>query len=84
MSGGPAATSISGRLVLDDRVAHGRITIEDGRIAAVDLDDGDAGGTSPSSRRATSTSTSTAGAATTRWATARPSTGWPGCSFVAA
>ena len=29
-----------GRLVLDDRVAAGRITIEDGRIAAVDLDDG--------------------------------------------
>ena len=32
--------SVSGRLVLDDRVADGRITIEDGRIAAVDLDDG--------------------------------------------
>ena len=42
MSSGPAATSISGRLVLDDRVAGGRITIEDGRITAVDLDDGDA------------------------------------------
>ena len=40
MSDGPAATSVSGRLVLDDRVAAGRITIEDGRIAAVDLDDG--------------------------------------------
>ena len=33
------STTISGRLVLDDRVAGGRITIEDGRIAVVDLDD---------------------------------------------
>jgi N-acetylglucosamine-6-phosphate deacetylase len=33
------AKTISGRLVLDDRVAGGRITIEDGRIAAIDLDD---------------------------------------------
>jgi len=33
------ATVVSGRLVLDDRVAAGRITIEDGRIAAVTLDD---------------------------------------------
>ena len=39
MSGAPAS-SLSGRLVLDDRVVDGRITIEDGRIAAVDLDDG--------------------------------------------
>jgi len=31
------ANAISGRLVLDDRVAHGRITIEDGRIAAIAL-----------------------------------------------
>ena len=30
---------LTGRLVLDDRVASGRIAIEDGRIAAVDLDD---------------------------------------------
>jgi N-acetylglucosamine-6-phosphate deacetylase len=30
---------ISGRLVLDDRVANGRISIVDGWIAAVDLDD---------------------------------------------
>jgi N-acetylglucosamine-6-phosphate deacetylase len=35
-----SASSVSGRLVLDDRVVAGRITIEDGRIAAVDLDDG--------------------------------------------
>jgi len=34
-----AANTISGRLVLEDRVAGGRITIEDGRIAAIDLDD---------------------------------------------
>ncbi len=36
---------VSGRLVLDDRVASGRITIEDGRIASLDLeeDGGDAG-----------------------------------------
>jgi N-acetylglucosamine-6-phosphate deacetylase len=34
-----APTTVSGRLVLDDRLASGRITIEDGRIAAVELDD---------------------------------------------
>ena len=34
------AGSVSGRLVLDDRVAGGRITIEDGLIATVELDDG--------------------------------------------
>jgi N-acetylglucosamine-6-phosphate deacetylase len=34
-----AANTVSGRLVLDDRVAGGRITIEDGRIVAVALDD---------------------------------------------
>ena len=34
-----AANTISGRLVLEDRVAGGRITIEGGRIAAIDLDD---------------------------------------------
>ena len=33
------STTISGRLVLDDRVATGRVSIENGRIAAVDLDD---------------------------------------------
>jgi len=38
MTSGPA-TSVSGRLVLDDRVAAGTIAIEGGRIAAVDLDD---------------------------------------------
>jgi N-acetylglucosamine-6-phosphate deacetylase len=32
------ATTIDGRLVLDDRVAPGRVTIDDGRISAVDLD----------------------------------------------
>ena len=34
-----ATNTISGRLVLDDRVADGRIAIEDGRIVAVTLDD---------------------------------------------
>lgn len=34
-----AATTVSGRLVLDDRVAAGRITIEDGRIAAIALNE---------------------------------------------
>ncbi len=39
----PATTAeIRGRLVLDDRVVAGRISIEDGVIAAVDLDDGSA------------------------------------------
>ncbi len=33
-----AATTVGGRLVLDDRVASGRIAIEDGLIAAVELD----------------------------------------------
>jgi N-acetylglucosamine-6-phosphate deacetylase len=35
-----AASVVTGRLVLDDRIAGGRLTIEDGRIAAIDLDDG--------------------------------------------
>ena len=35
--------SVRGRLVLDDRVAAGRITIDDGWITAVDLDDTVAG-----------------------------------------
>ena len=30
---------VRGHLVLDDAVAPGRLTIEDGRIAAVDIDD---------------------------------------------
>ena len=33
---------VTGRLVLDDRVANGRITVEDGWIAAVETDDGPA------------------------------------------
>ena len=35
-------TTIRGRLVLDDRVVGGSITVEDGSIAAVDVDDDDA------------------------------------------
>ncbi len=35
-----APSTISGRLVLDDRVAPGRLTLEGGRIAAVELDEG--------------------------------------------
>ena len=34
----PAASPVDGRLVLDDRVAPGRIAIEDGWIVAVELD----------------------------------------------
>ena len=34
-----AAMTVSGRLVLEDRVAGGRITIDDGRITVIDLDD---------------------------------------------
>jgi N-acetylglucosamine-6-phosphate deacetylase len=34
------AMTVRGRLVLDDRVAAGTLTIEDGRIAAVEIDDG--------------------------------------------
>ncbi|MGH2474652.1 MAG: N-acetylglucosamine-6-phosphate deacetylase [Candidatus Limnocylindrales bacterium] len=33
------ASTISGRLVLDDRVARGRLTIEAGLVAAIELDD---------------------------------------------
>jgi N-acetylglucosamine-6-phosphate deacetylase len=49
MSGGAGAATVSGRLVLDDRVAVGTIAIEGGRIAAVEFDDGPAndGGGSP-------------------------------------
>jgi len=39
MTAGAAASTVRGRLILDDRVASGRLTIEDGRIAAVDPDD---------------------------------------------
>jgi N-acetylglucosamine-6-phosphate deacetylase len=39
-----AKTEVAGRLVLDERVAVGRIVVEDDRIAAVDLDSGGAGG----------------------------------------
>lgn len=35
---------VSGRLVLDDRIAPGRISIEDGRIVAVDFDEAEAAG----------------------------------------
>ena len=69
-----AADDRRGRLVLDDGVADGRITVEDGRIVAVEVDrrrrPPSAPPTARSSPRASSTSTSTAGAATTRWATA--------------
>ena len=34
------AVEIRGRLVLADRVASGRVTVEDGLIAAVDVDSG--------------------------------------------
>jgi N-acetylglucosamine-6-phosphate deacetylase len=40
MTDGPANV-VGGRLVLDDRIAAGRITIDGGRIAAVDLDPDD-------------------------------------------
>jgi len=39
---GETASTISGRLVLDDRVASGRMTIEDGRIGAIALDEASA------------------------------------------
>jgi N-acetylglucosamine-6-phosphate deacetylase len=42
------AETISGRLVLDDRVALGRLTIEDGRIASISIEGaGDAGDDGP-------------------------------------
>ena len=42
MSG--ATEQVRGRLVLEDRVAAGRIAIEDGRIAAIELDEAEAAG----------------------------------------
>lgn len=41
------ATEAVGRLVLDDRVAAGRIAIADGRIAAIELDDREPASTAP-------------------------------------
>jgi N-acetylglucosamine-6-phosphate deacetylase len=38
-----AASTVRGRLVLEDRVAVGELTIEDGRISAVSLDEGATG-----------------------------------------
>lgn len=35
---------VRGRLVLEDRVAPGRLLLEEGRIAAIELDDAEAGG----------------------------------------
>ena len=72
-------STVSGRLVLDDRVTAGRITIEGGRIASIDLDDepaADARISPPGSW----TSMSTAGVATTRWAIPPRSMAWlAGC-----
>ena len=70
------ATTVVGRLVLDDRVEDGAITIEDGLIAAIELGPAPAPD-GPFIAPASSTSTSTAGAATTRWVVAPRSTGWP-------
>jgi N-acetylglucosamine-6-phosphate deacetylase len=38
------ALTVRGRLVLDDSIAPGRLRIEDGRIAAIELDEAEAGG----------------------------------------
>ena len=40
MNAGPGATTVSGRLILDDRVVSGTITVEGERIVAVHLDEG--------------------------------------------
>jgi N-acetylglucosamine-6-phosphate deacetylase len=41
----PSTDTVQGRLVLDDRVAHGRLSIEDGRITAIAIaGDGDRDG----------------------------------------
>ncbi len=77
-------TTVSGRLVLDDRVVGGSITVEDRSIAAVDLSTMTPLRTARSSRRGSWTSTSTAGAATTRWVAATRSTAWPGACCGAA
>ena len=70
---------LSGRLVLDDRVEDGRVTVNDGWITAVEpgLARRVTAPLPRTSRRASSTSTCTAGAGTMRWAVGRPSTGWP-------
>ena len=41
------STTVSGRLVLDDRVATGRLTIEDGIISSVELDGADVAADAP-------------------------------------
>ena len=70
-------TTVTGRLVLDDEVTPGTITIEDGVIASVESSGSGAPElTARTSPRASSTSTSTAAAGTTRWAVGPPSTGW--------
>ena len=69
---------VAGRLVLDDRVEAGAITVEDERIVGVER--AARPPTARTSRPGSSTSTCTAGAGTTPWAISRPSTGWPGDS----
>ena len=68
----------SGRLVLADRVAVGRLTIEDGTIVAVELDEGSGADDAPLSRAGVRRRPRPRLAvATTRWATPPLSTGWP-------
>ena len=79
------STVLTGRLVLADRVEAGRITVDDGWITPSSrVRDGERRRRPVSSRPGSSTSTSTAGAATTRWASRRRSTGWPAASCAAA
>jgi N-acetylglucosamine-6-phosphate deacetylase len=40
-------TTVTGRLVLDDRVVFGRVGVADGRITSVDVDEGGPGGEAP-------------------------------------
>jgi len=44
MAADPGPATIAGRLVLEDRIAAGRLTVRDGLFAAVDLDDDSGGG----------------------------------------
>lgn len=42
--GSPGSVVVRGRLVLDDAIVPGRIRVVDGRIAAIEVDDAEAGG----------------------------------------
>ena len=78
-----AVTTVAGRLVLEDGIVNGLVSVEGGLIRDVELDpDSDQPGRS--SCPGSSTCTFTAGADTTRWAAAMGSKAWHGRCCAAA